>query len=451
MAKAGRKRMGTLRNNFVIIAVLPVLSLGIILAFSGAQRFSRSIYTEVETELQNTAYMIANIYDRIYPGDYSVVSSDKLTALKKGDAYLIETLDFLENIYEDTDSEITFFYGDIRYVTTLEDNEGKTMAGTKANPLISEEVIGQDRPGFYKNVDVNGRLMSAYYLPLHNSDGSTVGMLAILRDANTVNRLVTKSVIPIVVISAIAMAIVGAFTLLYSNRFVVKLEKIKSFLLSVERGELRTPMDETITAREDELGQMSRAAVSMQKSLIQLVERDALTSLYNRRYANKKLRDIWELSRVNGTSFAVCIGDIDYFKSVNDTYGHEAGDQVLITVAWVLKEFMVGKGFVARWGGEEFLFVFKDADGWQAEVLLNELLDRVHEIAVSYEDNVIKVNMSFGVVGCELVRDIGSRDGELKTDAIAENIEDTLKRADEVLYYAKTHGRNRVVREKTEE
>ncbi len=449
MTRRKKDRKGTLRSSFIIMAVMPVISLGIILAFFSTNRFSKSIYTEVETELENTALMVANIYDMMYPGDYSVVSSDTLTALRKGDKYLIETIGFLENIYEDTDSEITFFYGDIRYVTTLENPDGKSMAGTRANAVVTKEVIEENRSRFYKNVDVNGRQMSAYYLPLHNSDGKTVGMLAILRDAETVNKLVFKSVIPIVVISAIAMVIVAAFTLLYSNKIVVKLEKIKKFLLMVERGELNAPMDETIMSRDDELGQMSRAAVSMQRSLIQLVERDALTSIYNRRYANKKLYGIWEEIGVKGARFAVSIGDIDFFKSVNDTYGHEAGDQVLIEVARVLKKYMTGKGFVARWGGEEFLLVFMDHDVRQAEAALNELLERVREISVRYDDSEIKINMSFGVVGYERPKNIAPKKGTDKDEAIAREIENTLKQADKLLYYAKTNGRNQVVSSET--
>lgn len=445
MARKDREKKGTLRSSFIFMAVMPVLSLGIILAFFSTNRFGKSIYTEVETELENTALMVANIYDMSYPGDYNVISSDTLTALRKGDKYLAETLGFLENIYEDTDSEITFFYGDIRYVTTLEDAEGKSMAGTRANIVVKKEVIDGDSARFYKNVDVNGRRMSAYYLPLHNADGKTVGMLAILRDAKTVNRLVFKSVLPIAVISAAAMVLVAAFTILYSNKIVVNLDKIKKFLFSVERGELRTPMDETILARDDELGRMSRAAVNMQKSLIQLVERDALTSIYNRRYANKKLHDICEENWVNGARFAVSIGDIDFFKSVNDTYGHEAGDLVLITVSRVLKEYMTGKGFVARWGGEEFLLVFINYDARQAEEALNELLDKVNKISVKYDDSEIKVNMSFGVVGYECDKNMLRERYADRDEAIAGEMEDTLKQADAFLYYAKANGRNQVV------
>lgn len=446
--KKSNRKKGTLRINFIIMSVVPVLFLGLVIAVFNVQRFSMSMYTEVETELENTSYMVANTYDRFYPGDYSVVASDTLEALKKGDAYLEPTIDFLESIYEDTDSEITFFYGDIRYVTTLEDSEGKTMTGTKANPVIKKDVIDGDKAHFYKNVDVNGRLMSAYYLPLHNSDGSTVGMLAILRDAKKVNNLVYRSVIPTVVISLIVMVVVAVLTYMYSNHFVVKLEKIKEFLLSVESGDLRSYMDETIVARDDELGKMSRAAVSMQRSLKELVERDALTTLYNRRYANQKLRDIWELSDMNGTNFAISIGDIDYFKSVNDTYGHEAGDEVLIAVSKVLRNYMIGKGFVARWGGEEFLLLFRNMDGGQAKVALNDLLDKVHEIAINYDNKVIKVNMSFGVVGYEYDKNMKGESGRDGDEAISKEIERTLRRADERLYYAKMHGRNRVVGEK---
>ena len=120
--------------------------------------------------------------------------------------------------------------------------------------------------------------------------------------------------------------------------------------------------------------------------------------------------------------------------------GHEVkmelkvGDKVLITVSSVLKNYMSGKGFVARWGGEEFLFVFTDKYAYKAESCLNELLGKIHEIEIEFEESLIKVNMSFGV----LVPEEGKR--HENTD-----VDEMLKAADEYLYYAKSHGRNQVV------
>ena len=429
MGKKTNTKKGSMKHSFLAMTVLPILALGIVITIFISDRFSRSVYTEVENELENTAYMVKNMYERMYPGDYSVISKDNLSTLLKGDKMIMESIDFLFNIKEDTRSDITFFYGDVRYVSTLVDSEGNSLLGTSVNYAIREKVLEGDEASFFKSVRVDDVEYAAYYMPIHNADKSTVGMLGIMRQTSEIKKLVRRSVTPVLVIAVIGMVIAGGITTLYSQNIIRVFERIKRFFLSVERGELRKELDTDILSRDDELGEMGRAAVNMQKSIRLLIENDALTGLYNRRYANKQFESV-----INESVCAVAIGDIDFFKKFNDTYGHDIGDKVLITVSSVLKNYMSGKGFVARWGGEEFLFVFTDKYAYKAESCLNELLGKIHEIEIEFEESLIKVNMSFGV----LVPEEGKR--HENTD-----VDEMLKAADEYLYYAKSHGRNQVV------
>ena len=84
--------------------------------------------------------------------------------------------------------------------------------------------------------------------------------------------------------------------------------------------------------------------------------------------------------------FCVAIGDIDFFKKVNDTYGHEWGDMVLTQIARVMKKHMVGKGIVARWGGEEFLFLFNNCMLEEAVALLDETLSEIRDIEIEIDE-----------------------------------------------------------------
>ena len=152
------------------------------------------------------------------------------------------------------------------------------------------------------------------------------------------------------------------------------------------------------------------------------------TELYNRRSGHKKLRQIFEKARSSRHSFALAIGDIDFFKKVNDTYGHECGDAVLKNVSALLKQHMWRRGFAARWGGEEFLLVFENVDLTEARKQLELLMDKIHELDTLYEGQHVKVTMTFGLV-CESDKDLHT----------------ILKEADEKLYIGKTNGRNQVV------
>lgn len=155
---------------------------------------------------------------------------------------------------------------------------------------------------------------------------------------------------------------------------------------------------------------------------------DALTGLYNRRKGREILNAVSE-NREMAVKCCVSIADIDYFKKVNDTYGHDIGDEVLRTVAQLFEKEMRRKDFVARWGGEEFLFVFLNCNGDEAYEVLEGLRRKVQETKISAGEEDISVTMTFGL-----------------TEFFAyDDIDETLKVADEKLYRGKQEGRNRII------
>ncbi len=159
-----------------------------------------------------------------------------------------------------------------------------------------------------------------------------------------------------------------------------------------------------------------------------MIERDPLTRLYTRRIGASKVDYTQKLLNEAGVKYCVCMGDIDFFKKVNDTYGHDAGDIVLHDVAHIFNENMLGHGFTIRWGGEEFLIIFEDADLEKAYNTLAKIRELVLAHEMPYGDDVIKVTMTFGLI---------EGDGR--------NIEDIVKEADNLLYYGKQNGRNQIV------
>ena len=226
------------------------------------------------------------------------------------------------------------------------------------------------------------------------------------------------------------MLIVCLVTTRFSNRLVNAIRITKSFVDTIAGGELHAKFDEDILKRNDELGEMGCCLIEMQKSLQGLVEQDILTGLYNRRSGENLLRQTCENYRKEGTPFCVAIGDIDHFKSVNDTYGHECGDVALARISSRIKEHMQGRGFVARWGGEEMLLVYDNMQLDTAVSYLKELLEEIRSQRIAYGDTVINVTMTFGITK--------------GNDRKAEHI---VRDADAKMYEGKNSGRNRVVYE----
>ncbi len=165
------------------------------------------------------------------------------------------------------------------------------------------------------------------------------------------------------------------------------------------------------------------------RELEQLANRDGLTGLMNRRHfmlsASAELRRAQRYQR----PVAVALGDLDFFKRLNDTYGHGAGDQVLRTFAGFLGDSVRQSDLVCRYGGEEFAFLFPESSVEQAHVLLERFRQRLSELDIRLPDGLlVRITLSIGLA-----------------DASHLPIETALQHADFALYEAKRLGRNRII------
>lgn len=154
---------------------------------------------------------------------------------------------------------------------------------------------------------------------------------------------------------------------------------------------------------------------------------DPLTNLYNRRALTELVYPIWNLGERQQTSMSIMLVDLDWFKRINDKFGHIIGDVVLKDVAQTLKRRLRMSDIILRWGGEEFLVFLPDTDIVQAKLLAEKLQRYFDNNKVN---DVTKVTISVGVAS--------SLPSEISFDEL-------IKLADKSLYQAKKNGRNQVV------
>lgn len=415
----------SLMGTFNYIIILPVFFIGIVMAGISYILIKKNVYYEIRSGMENEAYTLANTYDVMYPGYYELVKAENLMALKKGEHYL--TNDFIDNIKEDTGLEITIFYNDIRMITTLY-SDNKRITGSKMNSAIKKDVLDNGYSKFYDDVRIEEERFFAYYLPVHNGSENIIGAICILKPANQIHSKFAKQVIPLIAMIIAGVVIITYLNYLYFGKLNKNFKHIRNFLGEVTGGNLKAEMNREALAREDEIGDVAKASVNMQRSLRNLIVKDSLTDLYNRRYCNQNLKNLSEQYIKTGEPYTLAIADIDFFKKVNDTYGHTAGDEVLVSVAQIMKKSMVGKGFAARWGGEEFLLVYTGCDMETTLTYLEMLVEAIREMCVEYGDKVIKITISIGVA-------TGNGD----------SVDKVLCTADNRLYHAKKEGRDRVV------
>jgi diguanylate cyclase (GGDEF)-like protein/PAS domain S-box-containing protein len=166
-----------------------------------------------------------------------------------------------------------------------------------------------------------------------------------------------------------------------------------------------------------------------QDRLAHLVDHDVLTGLANRRRFDTELQRHLERCRRYGQSGAVLLLDLDNFKQVNDSLGHNAGDQLLVTIGGILRRSVRDTDVVARLGGDEFAVLLTDGDQAGAERVGRDIVDRVRELAATLDGVRRRVTASVGAVTFQ---------------AASEHATDILALADMTMYDAKEAGRNQV-------
>lgn len=421
------KGKGKISYTLQAISIIPLLFFGLLIMLLSSHWVSNAMYAEVKEELSNVAVSVHTMFDAAYPGDYDLVG-DTAYQLYKGDYDLTSDYSLIDEIKSRTGLEITLFYEDTRILTTICNSDGERIVGSGAPDVVIKDVLTAGQPKFYNNSIIYGSSYFAYYMPLTNTDGSVVGMLFVGKPSENVDKAIQRCVYPLMFATVIAALSIALFTSLYTRSFVSSLLNIHTFLSDVSTGDLSAKLNASVLRRNDELGEIGYSAINMQRSLFAMIEQDSLTELFNRRSGDRKLRQAIQKGISQNIPYCLAIGDIDFFKKVNDTYGHECGDLVLKNVAAKLRQHMYTKGFAARWGGEEFLLVFDHMTAEEAYHELSALLDDIRAMESDFDGQTINVTMTFGLA-------------EGDTD----NITMLLRNADTKLYEGKTNGRNRVV------
>ncbi|HEV2504211.1 MAG TPA: PleD family two-component system response regulator [Mesorhizobium sp.] len=199
---------------------------------------------------------------------------------------------------------------------------------------------------------------------------------------------------------------------------------------------LTRPIDpHELTARLRTQVRRKRYNDQLRASVTQTIEMavtDGLTGLHNRRYLDSHLQTLFDRAVARRRPLSMMITDLDRFKAINDTFGHDGGDDVLREFAHRLRKNVRGIDLACRFGGEEFVVVMPDTEGAVAEKVAERIRAEIARLpfAIGREGKTAEVTISVGVSAL------------LKG---SDTVEDLIKRADVALYEAKNSGRNRVV------
>ncbi len=176
------------------------------------------------------------------------------------------------------------------------------------------------------------------------------------------------------------------------------------------------------------------------KKLEYMAVTDSLTGCYNRRYLMQQLEGEIDIHTAAGLPFAIILFDLDYFKDINDTYGHLAGDQMLVSTADLVRELLRPDDIFARYGGEEFMIYMPNTNLEQAEKLANKIRELTANNKVAVDQEMVAVTISAGLLAAGS-RYLVERTKQADVKVLLRNF---IHEADEALYEAKHNGRNQV-------
>ncbi|MCX4328026.1 MAG: methyl-accepting chemotaxis protein [Lachnospiraceae bacterium] len=263
-----KKHRLSLAGKILGIAILPTLIMGIVLTGVGIRGIREGMQEEVFASLEAVATSVNAVYTAIDEGDYSL-SDGKLV---KGSLDVTGNERLIDSFTEGNDKEVTLFYGDVRYATSLvSDETGERILGTTADPDVYSRVTGQGEAVHLSGIVVNHINYYACYMPMYNSDGSIVGMYFAGQPAKSVEVFVTskiRSVVTAWIIILAASVVLISFVTTRIKRGILAAERAVS---RIATGILDEPVDAKGLKRNDELGDMMRSVHKMQQELTDVV------------------------------------------------------------------------------------------------------------------------------------------------------------------------------------
>lgn len=174
---------------------------------------------------------------------------------------------------------------------------------------------------------------------------------------------------------------------------------------------------------------VSITATRRQQELELISNTDSLTGISNRRHIERRLKEEFKRYQKTGIEFAVIMSDIDFFKNINDRYGHDCGDKILIEIVKDISRAVRSNDTVARWGGEEFIILLPATNSEHAATLAERIRKTISENRYDCSGDLISVTLTLGV----------------SVTVPGDTMSDIIKRADVALYYGKQKSRNCVV------
>ena len=257
-----------MQSKIITLALLPLLCLGAATILIGQVRISQVVTESIENGLRGSAVSVRDTLSYVGDGEFDL-NEDKLY---KGEFNVSDAVEIADDIKKAADTDITVFYGDTRYMTSVLDEQGNRVVGTKAGDQVIEKVLKNGEELFSTNVDVVGHPYFGYYLPLYET-GTTniVGMVFAGMPQADAKAQITKIISLIAGVFGILFLLCAVVMFVVVRKMVKALRMDADALEQVAKGKLNTQLNEASLKRKDEVGHISRSIMTLKTELTEII------------------------------------------------------------------------------------------------------------------------------------------------------------------------------------
>lgn len=419
------QKSSRLQLSLLKLSVLPAVVMGILSIVVGLQTVKQSVVDDVEATLSGVCKETGNMLTDMFPdGGYKAEDGRYLV----GDESLDKATEKIDKIKENFSTEVTVFLGNERAITTIIDEQGQRIIGSVQDDTKITDSVFAGETYMSDDVMIHGEDYYGMYIPLYDQ-GEIVGMIFAGVSKENFGDILDSYCVEIIVIIGFLLIFITCYVSIYAKDMADVLGKIKVYLGSLAlRQTSDVEMEESVLNRKDEIGDLGRYAVEVGNGLKRIIGHDPLTNLLNRRAGIQSLEKMLDDAANYGGEFTIVMCDIDFFKSINDRFGHDVGDTVLKYVSEIFVKYCDNNGVSIRWGGEEFVLGLK-LNGKDSLNLIEKIRKDVKKKKFSAGTEKFGITLTYGVE---------SYDGQSDEKAM-------ILAADEKLYKGKMNGRNCVV------
>ncbi|MCM1308247.1 MAG: methyl-accepting chemotaxis protein [Butyrivibrio sp.] len=270
-----KKRGMSIRVLMVLLLVVPMVAISTVNVVSGASRIRAALLESNQASVESLCVALTDAYEAMFTGEWRY--EDEILYKGTGNVTL-RTQDMLDSIKEEKNYDVTIFWGDTRILTTLRDENGERIIGTKADEKVADQVLNRGEAYFNQKLKVNGVESYVSYEPLKNPDGTIVGMLFVGYPRAAGEKQISSSIKSMSIVSFIFLAIFLVVSILFVNMITKAIKSLTGKVTALSEGDLNVEVRVTGINKGNEIGRLTdniNALIEKLKGIVNGIQGDS--------------------------------------------------------------------------------------------------------------------------------------------------------------------------------